>query len=106
VGENPPRLLLRERESSRTLHFNVLLHRSCYTSDKSECGKAFSLHVTSFTSVRATHLQHPPIAFYVPLHTASRLVAHLVALVRRLNPRAHLCFYRLSLRSTRPICEG
>jgi hypothetical protein len=35
------------------------------------------------------------IAFYVPMHTATRLAAQLVEPVRRLNPRAHLCFYGL-----------
>jgi len=35
------------------------------------------------------------IAFYVPMHTATRLAAQLVAPIRELNPRAHLCFYCL-----------
>jgi radical SAM superfamily enzyme YgiQ (UPF0313 family) len=35
------------------------------------------------------------IAFYVPMHTATRLAASFVERVRRLNPRAHLCFYGL-----------
>jgi radical SAM superfamily enzyme YgiQ (UPF0313 family) len=35
------------------------------------------------------------VAFYVPMHTATRLAAQLVAPVRELNPRAHLCFYCL-----------
>jgi radical SAM superfamily enzyme YgiQ (UPF0313 family) len=35
------------------------------------------------------------IAFYVPMHTATKLAAALVARVRALNPRAHLCFYGL-----------
>ncbi len=41
--------------------------------------------------IREAHL----IAFYVPMHTATRLAAQLVAPVRELNPRAHLCFYCL-----------
>jgi len=41
--------------------------------------------------IRDAHL----IAFYVPMHTATRLAAQLVAPVRELNPRAHLCFYCL-----------
>ena len=41
--------------------------------------------------VRAADL----VAFYVPMHTATRLAADLVAPVRSLNPRAHLCFYGL-----------
>jgi radical SAM superfamily enzyme YgiQ (UPF0313 family) len=41
--------------------------------------------------VRAADL----IAFYVPMHTATRLAAALVPAVRELNPRAHLCFYGL-----------
>jgi radical SAM superfamily enzyme YgiQ (UPF0313 family) len=35
------------------------------------------------------------VAFYVPMHTATRLGANLVARVRELNPRGHLCFYGL-----------
>ena len=35
------------------------------------------------------------IAFYVPMHTATRLAAGLVERVRRLNATAHLCFYGL-----------
>lgn len=35
------------------------------------------------------------VAFYVPMHTAARLAVELLATVRQLNPRAHLCFYGL-----------
>ncbi|MGA8143257.1 MAG: CUAEP/CCAEP-tail radical SAM protein [Candidatus Acidiferrales bacterium] len=35
------------------------------------------------------------IAFYVPMHTATRLAAALVPALRELNPRAHVCFYGL-----------
>jgi radical SAM superfamily enzyme YgiQ (UPF0313 family) len=35
------------------------------------------------------------VAFYVPMHTATRLAIRLIDPVRRLNPRAHLCFYGL-----------
>ena len=35
------------------------------------------------------------IAFYVPMHTATRLAAQLIERVRPLNPLAHLCFYGL-----------
>jgi radical SAM superfamily enzyme YgiQ (UPF0313 family) len=35
------------------------------------------------------------IAFYVPMHTATRLAVMLLEPVRRLNPRAHICFYGL-----------
>jgi radical SAM superfamily enzyme YgiQ (UPF0313 family) len=35
------------------------------------------------------------IAFYVPMHTATRLAAGFVARVKHLNPTAHLCFYGL-----------
>jgi radical SAM superfamily enzyme YgiQ (UPF0313 family) len=35
------------------------------------------------------------VAFYVPMHTATRLAAGFVPRVRRINPRAHLCFYGL-----------
>jgi len=35
------------------------------------------------------------IAFYIPMHTATRLAVELFEPVRRLNPRAHFCFYGL-----------
>jgi len=41
--------------------------------------------------IRASDL----IAFYVPMHTATRLAVILLEPVRRLNPRAHICFYGL-----------
>src|ERR1700690_2970465 len=50
------------------------------------------------SAIRAADL----IAFYVPMHTATRLAAGLVAPVRALNPRAHLCFYGLYA----PVNEG
>jgi radical SAM superfamily enzyme YgiQ (UPF0313 family) len=35
------------------------------------------------------------VAFYVPMHTATRLAVALLPGVREMNPRAHLCFYGL-----------
>ncbi|HEV2388077.1 MAG TPA: CUAEP/CCAEP-tail radical SAM protein [Candidatus Acidoferrales bacterium] len=35
------------------------------------------------------------VAFYVPMHTATRLAVEWIEPVRRLNPRAALCFYGL-----------
>jgi radical SAM superfamily enzyme YgiQ (UPF0313 family) len=35
------------------------------------------------------------IAFYVPMHTATRIAASIVGTVRRLNPSAHLCYFGL-----------
>jgi radical SAM superfamily enzyme YgiQ (UPF0313 family) len=35
------------------------------------------------------------IAFYVPMHTATRLAVALLPAVREMNPRAQLCFYGL-----------
>ena len=35
------------------------------------------------------------VAFYVPMHTATRLAASFVKRVKRLNPDVHLCFYGL-----------
>ncbi len=35
------------------------------------------------------------IAFYIPMHTATRLAVTALAAIRPLNPRAHLCFYGL-----------
>ncbi len=42
-------------------------------------------------AVRAADL----IAFYVPMHTATRLAARSVPLIRQLNTSTHLCFYGL-----------
>src|ERR1700680_4206801 len=35
------------------------------------------------------------VAFYVPMHTATRLATQLIDLVKTLNPGARLCFYGL-----------
>ena len=35
------------------------------------------------------------IAFYVPMHTATRLASELASRVRTINPAAHLCFFGL-----------
>lgn len=35
------------------------------------------------------------IAFYVPMHTATRLAVELLAHVRHINPGAHICFFGL-----------
>lgn len=35
------------------------------------------------------------IAFYVPMHTATRIAIAIVEQVKKINPRAHLCFYGL-----------
>ncbi|MFQ5692326.1 MAG: CUAEP/CCAEP-tail radical SAM (seleno)protein [Nitrospinota bacterium] len=35
------------------------------------------------------------VAFYVPMHTATRIAAQGLARVRSLNPSAHICFYGL-----------
>jgi radical SAM superfamily enzyme YgiQ (UPF0313 family) len=35
------------------------------------------------------------IALYVPMHTATRLAAQLLPVVRKLNPRAHICCFGL-----------
>jgi radical SAM superfamily enzyme YgiQ (UPF0313 family) len=35
------------------------------------------------------------VAFYVPMHTATRIAVHVLERVQTLNPRAHICFYGL-----------
>ena len=35
------------------------------------------------------------VAFYLPMHTATRIAVPLIARVQRLNPHAHLCCYGL-----------
>ncbi len=42
------------------------------------------------------------IAFYLPMHTATRLALEVLPRVRTLNPHAHLCFYGLYA----PVNEG
>jgi radical SAM superfamily enzyme YgiQ (UPF0313 family) len=42
-------------------------------------------------AVRAAHL----VAFYLPMHTATRLAAGILPEVRELNPGAHVCMYGL-----------
>ncbi|MGH9814346.1 MAG: CUAEP/CCAEP-tail radical SAM (seleno)protein, partial [Candidatus Acidiferrales bacterium] len=42
-------------------------------------------------AVRAAGL----IAFYLPMHTATRLAVQALRVIRQLNPGAHLCFYGL-----------
>lgn len=47
-------------------------------------------------ALREEPVQHADfIAFYVPMHTATRLAVELLPAVRELNTRAHLCFYGL-----------
>ncbi len=35
------------------------------------------------------------VAFYVPMHTATRIAVHVLERVQTLNPRVHICFYGL-----------
>ena len=42
------------------------------------------------------------VAFYAPMHTATRIASRVVGKVRALNPSAHLCFYGLYA----PVNEG
>src|SRR4029077_296321 len=35
------------------------------------------------------------VAFYVPMHTATRIAIRVAEQVKAINPRAHLCFYGL-----------
>src|SRR3989337_2828302 len=35
------------------------------------------------------------VAFYVPMHTATRIATQVAERVKTLNPHAHLCFYGL-----------
>ncbi len=42
-------------------------------------------------AVRAAEL----IAFYIPMHTATRLAVQALRVIRQFNPGAHLCFYGL-----------
>jgi radical SAM superfamily enzyme YgiQ (UPF0313 family) len=44
---------------------------------------------------KTTITQADIIAFYIPMHTATRLATSMVKRIKRLNPTAHLCFYGL-----------
>ncbi|RIK55538.1 MAG: radical SAM protein, partial [Chloroflexi bacterium] len=35
------------------------------------------------------------VAIHVPMHTATRITAHVLPRVRQINPQAHLCCYGL-----------
>ena len=57
-------------------------------------------HVTCMDLSREDFREEPIraanfIAFYVPMHTATRLAVALLPRVQSLNPRAHICFYGL-----------
>ena len=55
------------------------------------CSRDVSIDGFPHEAVRAADL----VAFYVPMHTATRLAVPLVGKVRALNADAHLCFYGL-----------
>jgi radical SAM superfamily enzyme YgiQ (UPF0313 family) len=46
------------------------------------------------------------VAFYVPMHTATRLAAGLIAPIRGMNSRAHFCFYGLYAPVNEPYLRG
>jgi radical SAM superfamily enzyme YgiQ (UPF0313 family) len=46
------------------------------------------------------------VAFYVPMHTATRLAVASLPVVRGLNPKAHLCFYGLYAPVNEPYLRG
>ena len=57
-------------------------------------------HVTCMDLSRSALPEEPVrsadlVAFYVPMHTATRLAIHWVGRVRELNPHVHLCFFGL-----------
>ena len=53
-------------------------------------------------AVRAADL----IAFHLPMHTATRLAARTIPIVRALNPRAHLCGYGLYATAGEPALRS
>ena len=46
------------------------------------------------------------VAFYVPMHTATRIAARVVERVKTLNPHAHLCFYGLYASMNEPFLRA
>jgi radical SAM superfamily enzyme YgiQ (UPF0313 family) len=46
------------------------------------------------------------VAFYVPMHTATRLARPVIEQVRAVNPRAHLCCYGLYAPVNEPFLRG
>lgn len=88
-------------------HFNVVLIAT-YEMGRQPFGlaspaawlRAEGAHVTCLDLALERLNQHAIaradlIAFHLPMHTATRLAAEFLPRVRRLNPRAHICFYGL-----------
>jgi radical SAM superfamily enzyme YgiQ (UPF0313 family) len=46
------------------------------------------------------------VAFYVPMHTATRIATRVVERVKTLNPNAHLCFYGLYASMNEPFLRA
>src|SRR6476620_4345989 len=46
------------------------------------------------------------VAFYVPMHTATRLAGPVIEQVRALNPAAHVCCYGLYAPMNEPFLRG
>ena len=46
------------------------------------------------------------VAFYLPMHTATRLALPIIDTVRELNPSAHLCAYGLYARPNAPLLQS
>src|SRR5690349_18098112 len=46
------------------------------------------------------------VAFYVPMHTATRLASSVIKQVRALNPQAHVCCYGLYAPMNEPYLRG
>ena len=46
------------------------------------------------------------VAFYVPMHTATRIATRVVERVKTLNPHAHLCFYGLYASMNEPFLRA
>ena len=55
----------------------------------------FDFSVQRFEEGRESLAAADLVAFYLPMHTATRLSAGLLPKVREINPRAHLCCYGL-----------
>jgi radical SAM superfamily enzyme YgiQ (UPF0313 family) len=59
-------------------------------------GMSVACHDLSREQLREDEVREADlIAFYVPMHTATRLAIEALPVIRRSNPSAHLCFYGL-----------
>lgn len=61
-----------------------------------------ALECLSIQSIQEAEL----VAFYVPMHTATRIAVEVIEKVKQINPDAHLCFYGLYAPMNEPFLRS